>query len=179
MKSEMPQSTRFASLTPTDFVPVPESQEEILVPKSPDRISDVLRVVKANPDGATASDIARVLGMSPPTALRLLRELEREREVYSRTLRRLQIWYPNGRLIHPYLEIFKEIRGRTYRFTIQEARSGPAVQIQERSFSVLTGEHVDGAIFVDYAGLDDLEAAIKELRERYESKGLTVRGRSP
>ena len=171
----MASATKFATLAPTDFIPEPEKPGEILVPRSPDRISDVLRVVKANPDGVTAPDVARVLRLSRPTALRMLRELEREREVYSRTMRRMQLWYPNGRLIHPYLEIFREIRGRTYRLTIQEARAGPAVQIQERSFSVLNGERVDGAIFVDYDGLESLEEAIRELRARFESKQKVLR----
>jgi len=169
LEFSMSSRLKFSQLDASDLTDSPRGEDEVLVPEAADRRTAVLHLVKANPDGTTAPDIARALKTSAPTALRALRELEREREVYSRMLRRIQIWYPNGRLIHPYLELFKEIRGKTYRLTVQEGRAGPSVQIQEQSFSLLHGKHVDGAIFVDYAAVEDLLSAIKELTNRYEA----------
>lgn len=136
----------------------------------------VLQIVKGQPAGITTSEIRGALDrvydlrLSTNTLVRILRGLEHAREVYSRPGPKTApyVWYPNGRVVHPYLEIFREIRGKTYRVTVQEARGGPAVQVQERSWSLLTGERVEGAIFVDYAGLDDLIDLLHEIKARYE-----------
>lgn len=131
----------------------------------------IIQAVKASPDGISTVDVARVAGVSVPTAKRILAELEKEREVYSRTHteKRIMIWYPNGKIIHQYLEVQRELRGKTYRVTAQEGRAGPVVQIQERRFSLLDGEHVEGAIFVDYESVGDLCELLSELKRRYES----------
>lgn len=131
----------------------------------------ILQLVRSHKDGVSTSDVAHGLNVANATAQKTLTELEREREVYSRshTRRNILLWYPNGRLVHPYLEIFKELRGKTYRVTVQEGRSGAQVQLQERSFSLLSGERVEGAVFVDYNSLEDLIDMLQEIKKRYES----------
>ena len=128
-----------------------------------------LRIVKSKPDGIGTSDIAKALGVSFNTTIKALRELEMEREIYSVKIGRSTAWHPNGRLVHPYLELFKEFRGTPYRISIQEGRGGPMVQIQERSYSLLTGEHVEGAVFVEFANLDNLIEALDEIKARFEN----------
>lgn len=131
----------------------------------------VLQAVKASPDGVSTVDVARIAGVSVPTVKRILAELDKEREIYSRTHteKRIMIWYPNGRLVHQYLEIQRELMGKTYRVTIQEGRAGPVVQLQERRFSLLDGERVEGAVFVEYAAVDELIGLLNELKTRYEA----------
>lgn len=168
----MARSTRpITELSTEDFVGSPEDELPAtqLTPPEPDpRKHIVLQIVKTHPDGVTAADIAEALHLSHPTSMRILRELEREREIYSRQLRSIQVWYPNGRMVHPHLQVVKELRGKTYRATIQEGRSGPLVQVQERSYSLLHGERVDGAIFVDFSVLPDFIEVLQELARRYD-----------
>jgi len=129
-----------------------------------------LHVVKACPEGISTSEVANVIELTKPTTLRVLRELEKEREVYSRTYTKNQVsvWYPNGRLVHPYLELFRELRGITFRASVQAGRSGPMVQIQERTFSLLSGDRVEGAVFVEMGAIDDLIDMLQEVKKRYE-----------
>jgi hypothetical protein len=136
-----------------------------------------LRIVKSRPDGIGTSDIAKALEVSFNTTIKTLRELEMEREIYSVKIGKSTAWHPNGRLIHPYLELFKELKGIPYRISIQEGRSGPMIQLQERSYSLLTGEHVEGAIFVEYSNLDSFIDALNEIKARFESftEGRAVR----
>lgn len=141
----------------------------------PDLNNVLLSVVRNAKEGAVTNDVRRAaedMGAKATTStvLNHLRELEREREVYSRRIgaKGTLIWYPNGRLVHPYLESFLELRDKVYRLTVQEGRSRPLLQIQERSFSLAGGEKIDGAIFID---LDDVEAllqAVQELRNRLD-----------
>ena len=147
---------------------------------TPDALEDdtrvrVLRAVRFAGEGVSTSDVARAVEVSSPTVLRVLKDLEREREVYSRSVskRRILLWYPNGRLVHPYLELFREIRGKTYRASIQEGKAGPALQLQERTYSLLHGERIEGAIFFDYVALDQMIELLNDLRERYDTSGAT------
>jgi hypothetical protein len=169
-------ASRYSHLAADDLAgrsaaPFPESVVEAAEGTSESELlGQVLRLVKAHPDGLSTSDIARAAEATHPRVSRALLRLEREREIYSTSLRggSMKVWFPNGRLVHPYLETFKDIRGRTYRLSVQDARYGSAVQIQERSFSVLSGEKVEGAVFVDYRGVDDLIAGLTELKTRFE-----------
>ena len=136
----------------------------------------ILQIVKAHPDGISTSEISEALRVTPATARSALREIEREREIYSKSFgkKEIQVWFPNGRIVHPFLELFREFRGKTYRYTVQEGRSGPIVQIQERTFSLVHGDRVEGAIFFDYVSVDDFMSALQEMKNRYESIGIKV-----
>jgi len=129
----------------------------------------IYKLVKNKPDGISAGEIAKILEITKNTALKALRTLEAEREIYSTKVGNTLVWYPNGRLIHPYLEIFIEIRGKPYRISLQEGRRGPMLQIQERSYSLLEGERIEGAIFIEYDAIEELIKGISEIRERFSN----------
>ena len=129
----------------------------------------IYKLVKNKADGISAGEIAKILEITKNTALKVLRTLEAEREIYSTKVGNTLVWYPNGRLIHPYLEIFIEIRGKPYRISLQEGRRGPMLQIQERSYSLLEGERIEGAIFIEYDAIEELIKGISEIRERFSN----------
>lgn len=135
-----------------------------------------LHVVKACPEGISTSEIATAVEVTKPTVLKVLRELEREREIYSRahTKNQLLIWYPNGKLIHSYLEMFRDLHGTTYRASIQEGQAGPTIQVQERTFSLLSGDRVEGAVFVELSAVDELIEMLNELKRRYETTNTGI-----
>lgn len=169
---------RTSSLSARDFVGGGGNRLVRSDLRSGDYRSRILRVVKSSPDGVTANTVAKLVGVTRPTALLALRELERAREVYSSPagLGAVRLWYPNGRMVHPYLELFKDLRGRTYRFSVQEGRTGPMIQIQERSYSLLQGDKVEGAIFVEQACLEDFQEALAELSRRTQAIASTGAG---
>ena len=154
-------------LSAQDFVGASRTARKVPSPDG-NNLARVLQVVKSSSNGITANAVAKVLGLTRPTVLLSLRELERRREVYPSPsgLGTIRLWFPNGRMVHPYLETFKELRGKTYRFTVQEGRSGPLLQIQERSYSLLQGERVEGAIFIEYASLEEFQEALEQIKLR-------------
>lgn len=129
----------------------------------------IYKIVKNKSDGVSAGEIAEILEKTKNTVLKELRALESEREIYSAKVGNTLVWYPNGRLIHPYLETFIEMRGKPYRLSIQEGKSGPLLQIQERSYSLLDGERVEGAIFLEYDAIEELVKGIDEIRNRFSN----------
>ncbi|MEA3144592.1 MAG: hypothetical protein QOG31_1916 [Thermoplasmata archaeon] len=145
--------------TPLELDLAGHSAEDLMAPLS--------QLVAAHPDGVSTPDLAQAVSTTAPTAQKALQLLEKERHIYSRRIGKTTIWYPNGRLVHPYLQLKKEMRGRIYNFTVREGRAGPTIQVLERSFSVLNGERTEGSIFVETATLKEFIAALEELAERF------------
>lgn len=169
-------TVQFQNLTAAHFLGDLQSEASVAPVEAHLRRGTVLQIVKAHPDGITAPQVVELLkrfnvSATKPTVVKDLEGLEREREVYSNQpgARAVITYYPNGRLIHPLLKASREIRGKTYQATVQQNRSGPAIQLQERTYSLLTGDRVEGAIFIDYAGLDELLLLLQEIKQRYES----------
>lgn len=128
----------------------------------------VLRLVRAHADGITTPEIASALGIAPQTVRRACLDLEREREMTPRAIGKTVLWVPTGSPLHPYLEFFKEIRGKPYRFSVINGRRGARIQIQERSYSLVDGERVEGGIFLEAEALDEFLDALSDLKVRHK-----------
>jgi hypothetical protein len=137
--------------------------------------SMVATLVRLNPDGVTAQMVARSAGISPTWAKQVLEELLHQREVYSRVVPgvRAKLYYPNGKLVHKFLQDSKEFGEQIFRVSIHEGRRSNRVQIQERRFSLLEGEKVEGSIFVDLENVSELISFIKEVLGRMDQLSAT------
>ena len=132
--------------------------------------SSVLSFIRQNPDGTTVALVSKAIGISEARARALLQELCREREIYDRRVPGIKniLYYPNGRLIHKYLQESREFGSQIFRISFHEGRRTPRIQIQERSFSLIEGEKVAGSIFVDSDNAERLVDMMKELMDRFE-----------
>lgn len=171
----MSSKVSISGLSAANFLGETELAPQPLALEIPARQRAILQIVKGNP-GLTISDIEDHLNRLGMKAARHtirsdLLELEREREVYSHQARDRSpiLFFPNGRLIHPLLKVSRDLRGITYQATVQESKRGPAIQVQERSFSIINGEKVEGAIFVEYAVIDDFISLLQDIKNRFEA----------
>jgi len=129
----------------------------------------VLSYIRQNPDGVTAKMAAEAANISERRARTILNELCQAREIYERKLPDVQsyLFYPNGRLIHKYLQKSKDLGSQIFRISFHEGRKGPRVQIQERKFTLLEGEKVEGSIFVDFNNLEAFTSFLDEMLVRF------------
>jgi len=125
----------------------------------------VLNYVRQNPDGVTTKAVEEAVGLDYHRAYSILKELCLEREIYSRKVRgiKFDLYYPNGKLIHKYLQESKDIGGQTFRITFHEGKRRPRIQIQERQYTLLEGEKVQGSIFVDVDNAENLIDFFQEM----------------
>ena len=132
--------------------------------------SGILSFVRQNPDGTTVTAVSKAVEISEAKARALLQELCREREIYDRRVPEIKntLFYPNGRLIHKYLQESREFGAQIFRISIHEGRRTPRIQVQERSYSLLEGERVEGSIFIDSDNAERLLGMLKELLDRFE-----------
>src|SRR2546426_335788 len=124
----------------------------------------ILSFVRQNADGVTAQMVSKVAKTGLTWTKQLLEQLEHQREIYSRSIPGLKakMYYPNGRLIHKYLQDSREFGPQIFRVSVHEGRRTPRVQVQERRFTLLEGEKIEGSIFID---LDNLEALLGFVRD--------------
>lgn len=129
----------------------------------------VLTLLRQNPDGITAKEVAEFVGISDRRARDILDELVMKREAYSREIQGIKIYYPNGKLIHKYLQESREFGNQIFRLSFHEGKKGPILQIQERKFSLLEGEKVEGSIFVEFENIEPFVEFILEMLERFNN----------
>ncbi|OPY33713.1 MAG: hypothetical protein A4E32_00640 [Methanomassiliicoccales archaeon PtaU1.Bin124] len=146
-----------------------------------DIISLTLGIVRQNPDGVTAKMVADATGVTERRSRDILKELVMRREIYDREVPGIKskLYYPNGKLVHKYLQTSKEFGHQTFRLSLHEGKRVPRLQIQERKFSLLNGETVEGAIFVDSDHAREMAEFIIETMNKFEiqdpGKGVFVR----
>ena len=126
--------------------------------------SFILSLIRQNPEGVTVNMISDSVDISKDRARVILEDLCKQRELYSRKVPGIQakLYYPNGKLIHKYLQKSKDIGSQTFRLSFHEGKRTHRMQIQERKYTLLDGEKVEGSIFID---LDNIEPVIMFLEE--------------
>src|SRR5437879_4692401 len=105
----------------------------------------ILTYVRQNPEGVTAQMVAQAARISESWSKRLLEELCVQREIYDRKVKgfRGTLFYPNGKLVHKYLQEAREFGAQIFRVSVHEGTREPRIQIQERQFTLLDGEKVE------------------------------------
>ena len=111
----------------------------------------ILTYLRQNPEGVTARMVSMHANISITYAKQLLEELSHQREIYKRMVPGMTavMYYPNGKLVHKYLQVSKDFGTQIFRVSVHEGRKSDRVQIQERRYTLLEGEKVEGSIFID------------------------------
>ncbi len=130
----------------------------------------VLSFVRRNFEGVTVEMVSQAADISATRAYRMLKELRQDREIYKRRVPGLKadLYYPNGRLIHKYLQDKRDFGSQIFRVSVHEGRKDPRLQIQERIFTLLDGEKVEGSIYIDLPNATSLVEFINEMLSRFE-----------
>jgi hypothetical protein len=134
----------------------------------------LLSYIRQNPDGITVSMASNVLGLSERYIRQILSDLCKSREIYDRKLPKVasRLYYPNGKLIHKYLQESKEIGNQIFRLSFHEGHRTPHLQIQERKYTLLEGEKVEGSIFLDYRNIEELIEFMQEMLTNFNSYSI-------
>ena len=98
--------------------------------------SFILSLLRQNPEGITVNVVSESADISKDRARVILEDLCKQREIYSRRVPGIQakLYYPNGKLIHKYLQGAKELGPQTFRVSFHEGNRIPRIQIQERKY---------------------------------------------
>lgn len=126
--------------------------------------SFILSMIRRNPDGVTAQMVSKEADISEQRARVILSDLCKQREIYDRQIAGIKntLYYPNGKLIHKYLQESKEFGSQIFRLSFHQGKRVPRLQIQERKYTLLDGEKVEGSIFID---VDNIEKYMRFLEE--------------
>jgi hypothetical protein len=136
----------------------------------------IKKFIEENPDGTTAKSIAGRLGLSYLTVSHHLDHLVATRELYVHAIGpRTRIYYPNGRLSHPYARSNFSLKDQMFKVQLIDNPRGKFVYIQELQNSGIQGKTIAGGIIIRLDGLPDfvseLQAFISENRTHREDEG--------
>jgi hypothetical protein len=139
--------------------------ENILIPGKPGlgpesklNVTRVLvkKFVEDNPDGIIPKVIASRLGLSYETVSHHLDHLVATRELYVHAIGpRTRIYYPNGRLSHPYARSIFGLNDQTFKVQLIDNPRGKFVYIQELQNSGILGKTIAGGIIIRLDGLPE------------------------
>ncbi len=129
----------------------------------------ILSYIRQNPEGVTINMVADAVGVTYERARVILKDLCKRREIYDRRLPdvKQKLFYPNGKLIHKYLQESRDFGSQIFRLSLHEGKRTPRLQIQERKYTLLDGEKVEGSIFVDSDNIDDFIHFIEEMMVKF------------
>jgi hypothetical protein len=136
----------------------------------------VLNFIRQNPEGVTSQMVGKHIGVSADRARDILNELCLRRDIYKRKLgdnNKLYLYYPNGKLIHKYLQNSKDMGDQVFRISFHEGKRGPRIQIQERKYTLLEGERVEGSVFIDYENVLPFMDFLNEMMTKFNNYKVT------
>jgi len=157
---------------------------ESIIKLSPEKREEVIRIMvkqtlDQHPEGLTPHDIAEMCDLSLITVRKHLDFLTAVREAYEKTYRpRFSVYYPNGRLVHPYSDTILNAREAIYSFQRIENTFGKFVYVQERKKDVYTNKtRTVGGILIETQSIDKFIEKLKESSEDWNipESGRTVR----
>jgi len=120
--------------------------------------------VHQNPDGVSTLLVAKTFGIQQDIARRHLETLSKLREIFSTSVNRsTKVYFPNGKLIHPFLQVKKDFNDKSFRISINQIGNREVVHIQEMKYSLLAGETPEGGILIDVNDVNLLLETVKNL----------------
>jgi hypothetical protein len=133
----------------------------------------ILNYVKEYNEGVTAQMVADNVKMSLSHTRDILDDLCLKRDLYKRKVPGIKqnLYYPNGKLIHKYLQSSRDMGDQIFRISFHEGWKTPRIQIQERKYTLLEGENVEGSIFIDLDNLTPLMDFLNEMMTQYNMYG--------
>lgn len=155
------------NISVNDIIGVPEGED----PKAISTQSLILNLIKEYPEGVSVKMVADRIGISTERARVILNELCLRREIYKRSIPGIKdnIYYPNGKLIHKYLQSSKDMGEQIFRISFHEGWKSPRIQIQERKYTLLEGEKIEGSIFIDVENIMQLIEFVNEMMTKYNT----------
>jgi len=153
-----------------------ETLEESIKNLSPQARGDIIigfirKYVRDHPEGVTAPQIAKDLGLSHTTVKKHLNYLVSTRQIYAKVYSpRNIVYFPNGRLSHPYLETILDLGNQRFRISFIENPRGEFVYLQELENIRGLGENIMGGVIIRKENVRKVLDAIYELLEKEEGE---------
>jgi hypothetical protein len=151
---------------------------ESIIQLSPEKREEVIRLMvkqtlDSHPEGMTAFDVAELCGLSLVTARKHLDFLTAVREAYEKTYRpRFSIYFPNGRLVHPYSDSILNAREAIYSFQRLDNTFGKFIYVQERKKDAHTGKtKTVGGILIETQFTDKFIEKLRESSQEWTLDG--------
>jgi hypothetical protein len=125
-------------------------------------------ILEKNKQGMTPADVVKATGLDEKTVRNHLEFLSAVREAYKREYStRLTVYFPNGRLLHPYRDVATSLGESQYSFKEIENSFGEWIYVQEKKKDMISSavRLVGGIMIPKEHAMEFLEALRKFIEE--------------
>lgn len=137
----------------------PQDQEEYVGKK-------IKQILHLNPDGITVPEICETTPFSRPTIIKHLERLNASREAYKIKRRRLTLYYPNGRIVHPEAMIKVETEnGGILRGTFLNNNFGKFIYLEDINDQNISG----GGMLISLKNFESFKDLIQKIEAKREA----------
>lgn len=138
----------------------PQDQEDYVEKK----LKEILHL---NSNGITVPEICESTPFTRPTIIKHLEKFAASREAYKISRRKMTIYYPNGRIVHPEAMIkIENNTGGIFRGTFLNNNFGEFIYLEEINNENISG----GGMLISLKNFD----SFKEMIDRIEKKRKTI-----
>lgn len=134
----------------------PNDQEEYIEKK-------IKEILDSNPEGVTIPEIDEKTPFSRPTIIKHLERLVACRDAYKIKRRKLTIYYPNGRIVHPeHMVKIENDTGGIFRGTFLNNNFGQFVYLEEINDKNISG----GGMLMNIKNIPIFKDLVDKLEEK-------------
>lgn len=134
----------------------PQDQEEYVNKK-------IKQILHLNPNGIAIPEICETTPFTRPTVIKHLERLVASREAYKIRRRRLTIYYPNGRIVHPEAMIkIENETGGIFRGTFLNNNFGEFIYIEEVNNKNISG----GGMLISMKNFESFKDLIQGIEKK-------------
>ena len=130
------------------------------------------KLLHANPEGITRSDILEATNFGRKTIDKHLEKLVALNEGYVRRMGGTDVYYPNGRLLHSSINEKREIDGKTFQAQHLENISGESIYLQELETDKFGSEEVKGGLLIPKTKFPQFVEWLNELTTHLEENDV-------
>lgn len=150
-------------LEPEQFKTMPAIEKESYTNKV------LKKTLELNPNGLTAPNVSRSIGINATTIWRHLERLTSTREAYKLSFGKTTIYFPNGKMIHHFKQEDIKLGEKTYSFYYVINNFGKYLYLQEKKQDRLGAIEVVGGLMIPVEQIGNLVKSIvassKEIKE--------------
>ena len=150
-------------LEPEQFKSMPAIEKESYTNKV------LKKALELNPNGLTAPDVSKSIGINATTIWRHLEKLTSTREAYKLSFGKTTIYFPNGKMIHHFKKEDIILGEKTYSFYYVLNNFGKFLYLQEKKQDRLGAVEVVGGLILPVEQIGSFVKAIvslsKEIKE--------------
>jgi hypothetical protein len=127
------------------------------------------KILELNPNGVMISTVVKNTGFAHATVWHHLEKMTATREAYKLNYGAAQVYFANGKMVHPLKKYDLSMRDKQYSFFIVHNNFGKFLYVQEKKQDRLGAVNVCGGLLVSCEDIKDFIGSLERINKEEEA----------